>query len=103
MPASQRRLGSVKKASLLKGFEPVDVWPLLADVDEEPEALSSSALRSFEGDRLMLLLPSIFFSGGTSSWGGAGVGLAAGGEADELDRRNKFGAWLEELMSGTSG
>lgn len=84
---------------MLKGLEP-EVWPLLAEVEEPPEALSSSALRSFDGDRLTLLWPSRLFSGGTGC--GAAVG-PAGAEAGELERRNKFGAWLEELVSGTSG
>lgn len=62
MPAIQRRLGSDRKANLLNrllaaespAFAPVAELPLtLGAVDEE---LSSSAFRSFEGDKLIELL-----------------------------------------------
>lgn len=57
MPASQRKLGSLKMASRLKGFElgsvgAADACPL-REVDEEDEVPSSSALRSFDGARLI--------------------------------------------------
>lgn len=104
MPASHLRLGSARKASLLKGFA-LALWPLLADVAEPPGTLSSSTLSSFDGDKLTLLLPSRLFSGAAGYELAVLVGLTEGGAGDEEDeeRRNKFGAWLEELVSGTSG
>lgn len=59
IPANQRKLGSDRNANLLNGFES---RPLEAEVDEV-DALSSSALRSFEGVKFIGFVPSGFFSG----------------------------------------
>lgn len=92
MPANQRRLGSDRKASRLKGFE---LWPLEAEV-EEVEALSSSTLRSLEGARPTLLVVSGFFSGGPTVVGAA-VDELEGLVGGEAESRNRLGDWLVAL------
>jgi len=103
IPANHRKLGSDRKASFAKGFE---FGPLEAEVDEVDE-LSSSALRSFGGDKCTLLVESKFFSGGAAETGITVVGCDVEPlVGTEEDRRNKFGAWLlelEELVSEISG
>lgn len=73
--------------------------PLEAEVEEV--ALSSSALRSFAGVKLIGFGPSRLFSAGGCVellvLVAAVVLLEVEVEVVEDDKRNKFGAWLEEL------
>lgn len=94
MPANQRKLGSLRKASLVDKLDLALslAWETLLGFKDVEEALSSSTLRSFAGGGLMLG-ESRLFSGGEPAW----LVVVVLGEVEIDVRRNKFGgAWLLE-------
>lgn len=74
--------------------------PLEAEVDEV-DALSSSALKSFEGVKLIGLVPSKLFSDvePVVAVVVVVVGSVVVDDVVEVDKRNTFGVWLEELLA----